>query len=369
MCGIMGFIGHPRSAKASKLSYQLASKLLSETVVRGSHATGAYALLPPKEGEDKNRCFIFKLDAASPQYVKTKPWKGIQGSNPFLLLGHCRFYTHGSPQDHTNNHPHVSDDHRLALIHNGVITGYEGLKKTFPCKGECDSEVILRIIESEDDVISGIKRVFNVVTTGTMSCMVCQYNQDGKVADFYAFRNDGNPLVWVDLRKQLGQIFMASTEDIAEKAMKSSGMPKSVRDQSVIEIPSHEIWHCSPEKLEWDVTKLSKPVPVITDPAGYYGRRQWNGDTRFSGVQTTSTTTDIETESCKNDRKKLRALIDTIVENLTEIDEEIALNNSFGLDQEEMEKALETVAWELEQVVNPAFNGRDDQVVDSEFFD
>jgi len=368
MCGIMGFVGNPKDSKAANLSYQLATKLLAETVTRGSHATGVYLLLPPKEGSTKERVFIYKLDAPSTQFVKTQTWRGLYKSGvPFLCLGHCRFYTHGSPQDHVNNHPHFSDDKKLSLIHNGVISGYEGLKKTYQVKGECDSEVLLRVIETEKDVTEGIKKVFRVVTSGSMACMVAQYDSNNQVAHFYAFRNDSNPLVFMDLREQLGQFFLASTKDIAEKAMKNSGMPKEIRKVEITEIPAYQIWKINAKTLEIEKIEVEKPA-ATTYGSNYY---QGAGCRSRGAVSSVGDDDDVRnpfpstvaggTSTTTDKIKKVRALIDTIVESCTEIDEAVGegITEVFGQTLEALETDLKDVAWSLEQVVNPALTGKD----------
>jgi glucosamine 6-phosphate synthetase-like amidotransferase/phosphosugar isomerase protein len=59
-----------------------------------------------------------------------------------IVVGHCRWATHGSPSDNRNNHPHVAG--RGLIVHNGVITNYLDLIRRFDLqpKTECDSEVI-----------------------------------------------------------------------------------------------------------------------------------------------------------------------------------------------------------------------------------
>lgn len=243
MCGVMGFVGRPSGPLQAELSHRLATHLLSETVSRGSHATGVYALKPPKEGSTRYRVSIYKLDVPSPQYVKTGFWNGLyQGGYPFLLLGHCRFYTHGSPRNHINNHPHFSDDKKLALIHNGVVGGYEGLKEKYRPRGECDSEVLLRMVESAPKVEEGIQKIFLEANRGAMACLMAHYGGPSTSQIYlYAFRNGFNPLVMIDLREQLGQIFLASTRAIAKASMKNSAMPPEICQAKVVDIPPHQI--------------------------------------------------------------------------------------------------------------------------------
>ena len=49
-------------------------------------------------------------------------------------IAHTRWATHGGVSQ-VNAHPHVSRDHRFAVVHNGVIENYLALKADLEAKG------------------------------------------------------------------------------------------------------------------------------------------------------------------------------------------------------------------------------------------
>jgi len=152
MCGIIGYTG-----KDSALTPVIEG--LRRLEYRGYDSAGI--AIPAEIGKP---LFIEKRSG------KLKNLEEALGKTPKSKsgIGHTRWATHGGPTD-TNAHPHLDNEGKLALIHNGIIENYEQLryeleKKGHKFKSETDSESVVHLLsdarkENKGDLAAGMRQV------------------------------------------------------------------------------------------------------------------------------------------------------------------------------------------------------------------
>ena len=185
MCGIVGYVGSNRSVDVllgglRRLEY------------RGYDSAGIAVLT--RDGSLGVRKHAGKLQVLVDDLAATPLADGPSG------IGHTRWATHGGPTD-ANAHPHLGDDGKLALIHNGIIENFAELKAELISehpetvfRSETDSEVAAHLVgyafRETQDVTEALRQVVTRLH-GAFTLLVLHQDQPGVVVG--ARRN--SPLV------------------------------------------------------------------------------------------------------------------------------------------------------------------------------
>jgi glucosamine--fructose-6-phosphate aminotransferase (isomerizing) len=112
MCGIVGYVG-------SSKSVEVLLGGLRRLEYRGYDSAGIAVI--DDAGVMNTRKRAGKLQILIDELERSPLGNGGTG------IGHTRWATHGGPNDE-NAHPHLGDDGKLALIHNGIIENFAELK-------------------------------------------------------------------------------------------------------------------------------------------------------------------------------------------------------------------------------------------------
>ena len=113
MCGIIGYVGRQEAAP-------ILLDGLARMEYRGYDSAGV-AVRSETKGLQVRKS-KGRLQALSDMIHGGADVEGTLG------IGHTRWATHGEPND-VNAHPHVSEDGRIALVHNGIIENYMEIKQ------------------------------------------------------------------------------------------------------------------------------------------------------------------------------------------------------------------------------------------------
>ncbi|WP_213196507.1 glutamine--fructose-6-phosphate transaminase (isomerizing) [Cloacibacterium caeni] len=135
MCGIVGYTGFQDA-------YDIVINGLRRLEYRGYDSAGIVL-------EDKNNNFEVKKTKGKVSDLVAIS-ENLKGTS-HIGMGHTRWATHGVPSDR-NSHPHVSNDGKIALVHNGIIENYDTIKtmligKGFTFSSETDTEVLVNLIQ------------------------------------------------------------------------------------------------------------------------------------------------------------------------------------------------------------------------------
>lgn len=157
MCGIVGYVGLDTAPDGNKFdhnAYDVVLEGLRRQEYRGYDSAGVAVVSPDGIVFRKKAGKLLNLE----NEVKENPLPDSQ-----IGIGHTRWATHGGPTDN-NAHPHVVDNGRLAVVHNGIIENFAELRAELLAEGvefasQTDTEVAAATIAS----------IYNKLGTGDLT--------------------------------------------------------------------------------------------------------------------------------------------------------------------------------------------------------
>lgn len=146
MCGIVGYVSLGTAADGKNFdhtAYDVVLEGLRRQEYRGYDSAGVAIIGDQGIEFRKKSGKLVNLEAE----VEANPI-----SEARIGIGHTRWATHGGPTDN-NAHPHVVDNGRLAVVHNGIIENFAELRAELVEEGvtflsQTDTEIAANLIAS-----------------------------------------------------------------------------------------------------------------------------------------------------------------------------------------------------------------------------
>ena len=249
MCGIVGFAG-------KKEALPILLDGLERLEYRGYDSAGVAVVsldgdLQVKKSKGRLSVLREILDTQSP----------LSGN---IGIGHTRWATHGEPND-TNAHPHVGQEGKIAVVHNGIIENYLEIKKSLIRKGivfssDTDTEVIVQLLEyyyrKKSNLMDAVYAVLNRIKGAYAMGILCSDNPGQMIVArkdaplLIGYGEDGNYIA-SDVTALLAHTRTVTyMEDDEVAVIKTDGVQIYDRDRFPLEKEKHEI--------EWDISAAEK---------------------------------------------------------------------------------------------------------------
>ena len=188
MCGIFGIITILKDMNI----YKIIINGLIQLQNRGYDSSGISIL-------NDNNFEIYKYASTNELSSINKLLNlNLSFNNISLGIGHNRWATHGAKND-INAHPHISNDKKFIIVHNGIIENYQELKSFLINNGyifysQTDTEIIVNLISyyfnNLNNTFHAIKKTIEKLE-GTYGIIILNNSEPDNI---YAVRN-GSPLL------------------------------------------------------------------------------------------------------------------------------------------------------------------------------
>ncbi len=172
MCGIVGFVGDVHAAP-------ILLDGLERLEYRGYDSAGIAVLGTEKISVKKT---VGRIQALRDV---TNDGLDIPGG---VGIGHTRWATHGAPNQ-KNAHPHMSEDTKFAVVHNGIIENYAELKDMLEKEGvhfssDTDTEVIPQLLSKfyNGDFLETVRKVSGMLSGSYALGIICTDYPDTLIA-------------------------------------------------------------------------------------------------------------------------------------------------------------------------------------------
>ena len=179
-------------------------------------------------------------------------------------IGHTRWATHGEPND-TNAHPHVGQEGKIAVVHNGIIENYLEIKHALIRKGvkfssDTDTEVIVQLLEyyykKKSNLLDAVYAVLNRIKGAYAMGILCSDCPEQMIAArkdaplLIGYGEDGHYIA-SDVTALLAYTRTVTyMEDDEVAVLTADDVQIYDRDRFPLEKEKHEI--------EWDVSAAEK---------------------------------------------------------------------------------------------------------------
>ena len=209
MCGIFGLVLTPKLVLTPPENidetvstppeniFEIIINGLTQLQNRGYDSAGISVIRPDGSAFDVHKYASTPSESAIQKLINLHL---VGHASNQIGIGHNRWATHGIKND-ANSHPHLSNNRRFSIVHNGIIENYSELKYMLISKGfafysQTDTEVIANLIEynyttnQSENTFDAIKRTIAELR-GTYGLLIQSLYDPTKL---YCVRN-GSPLL------------------------------------------------------------------------------------------------------------------------------------------------------------------------------